>query len=59
MQQEKINKMRACSVFLPEPGCEVMLECLDEIERLRASLEKYRGQVNQFGEHSAARDLDV
>ena len=29
------KKMRACSVLLPDPGGEVVRECLDEIERLR------------------------
>jgi hypothetical protein len=28
-----------------------------EIVRLRAALDKYRGQVNRFGEHTAADDL--
>ena len=29
------KKMRACSPLLPDPGGEVVRECLDEIERLR------------------------
>ncbi len=29
------KKMRACSSLLPDPGGEVVRECLDEIERLR------------------------
>ena len=33
--EEKIAKMRACLDLLPEPGGEVVEECLDEIERLR------------------------
>ena len=33
------KKMRACAPLLPEPGNEVVLELLDEIERLRAVLE--------------------
>jgi hypothetical protein len=28
-----------------------------EILRLRAALEKYRGQINQYGENTAADDL--
>lgn len=32
------KKMRACSVLLPDPGGEVVRECLDEIERLRGVL---------------------
>ena len=30
-----------------------------EVEALRKALEKYRGQLNQHGEHSAADDLDA
>ena len=30
------KKMRACAPLLPPPGNEVVCECLDEIERLRA-----------------------
>ncbi len=37
--------------------CEVGDWAADEIRRLRAALEKYRGQVNQYGEHTAADDL--
>ena len=32
------KKMRACSPLLPDPGGEVVRECLDEIERLREAL---------------------
>jgi len=32
------KKMRACSPLLPDPGGEVVRECLDEIERLQAAL---------------------
>jgi hypothetical protein len=39
MQQEQIAKMRTCSHLLPDPGGEVVRECLDEIERLRSFLE--------------------
>lgn len=35
MQQEQITKMRTCSHLLPDPGGEVVRECLDEIELLR------------------------
>lgn len=37
--------------------CEVGDWAADEIRRLRAELEKYRGQVNQYGEHTAADAL--
>lgn len=39
---EKIAKMRACLSLLPEPGNEVVGECLDEIERLRAENKRLR-----------------
>jgi len=32
------KKMRICSHLLPDPGGEVVRECLDEIERLREVL---------------------
>ncbi len=32
------KKMLACAQLLPEPGDKVVVECLDEIERLRAEL---------------------
>jgi hypothetical protein len=35
---DKINRMRKCCALLPEPGEEVVRECLDEIERLRKDL---------------------
>lgn len=35
-----IKKMRACSPLLPDPGGEVVRECLDEIERLRTVAEQ-------------------
>ena len=31
----------------------------EEVARLKEALEKYRGQINQYGEHSAADDLGV
>lgn len=33
------KKMRACAPLLPPPGAEVVVQCLDEIDRLRAGLE--------------------
>ena len=40
-ERESVNikKMRASSYLLPDPGGEVVRECLDEIERLRGALE--------------------
>lgn len=34
-----IKRMRACSPLLPDPGGEVVCQCLDEIERLRAIID--------------------
>ena len=42
-----INRMRACAPLLPEPGAEVVLQCLDEIERLRAALRVAQGALLQ------------
>ena len=36
------KKMRGCAPLLPAPGGEVVVECLDEIERLRHALELIR-----------------
>ena len=33
-----IEKMRRCSLLLPDPGGEVVRQCLDEIKRLRSAL---------------------
>ena len=33
------KRMRACAPLLPPPGDEVVVQCLDEIERLRADAE--------------------
>jgi hypothetical protein len=38
IDEDMINKMRKCSYLLPDPGGEVVRECLDEIERLRKAL---------------------
>lgn len=37
----KLKKMRVCSHLLPDPGGEVVRECLDEIERLMAELTEF------------------
>lgn len=33
------KRMRVCSYLLPEPGCGVVRDCLDEIERLNGLLD--------------------
>jgi len=33
-----LKRMRACAPLLPSPGGDIVCECLDEIERLRAAL---------------------
>jgi len=47
------KKMRTCSVMLPDPGGEVVRECLDEIERLRTALGDI---INPIG--AMQRDLE-
>jgi hypothetical protein len=64
-----IKTMRACLIFLPPPGGEVVAECLDEIESLQQQLaaseareQNYREEVvklsydlaNAYGEREAA-----
>lgn len=41
---EKLAKMRHAAPLLPEPGDEVVIELLDEIDRLRAENERLREQ---------------
>jgi len=36
------KKMRVCAPLLPAPGDKVVIECLDEIERLKHALELIR-----------------
>lgn len=38
MDSDKIRRMRDASYLLPDPGGEVVRECLTEIERLRSRL---------------------
>jgi hypothetical protein len=47
------KKMRKCSHLLPDPGGEVVRECLDEIERLRSALADI---INPIG--AMQRDLE-
>ena len=35
MKQEQLSKMRKGSYLLPDPGGDIVRECLDEIDRLR------------------------
>jgi hypothetical protein len=36
------NKMRACAPLLPAPGDTVVIDCLDEIDKLRHALKLIR-----------------
>ena len=36
------KKMRVCAPLLPAPGDKIVIECLDEIERLKHALELIR-----------------
>ena len=48
MRQDTIDKMRASSYLLPDPGGEVVRECLAEIERMKhvfRSIPKQAGNV--------------
>jgi uncharacterized protein (UPF0335 family) len=36
MDKEKLNKMKTYSFLLPDPGGEVVRECIDKIEALEA-----------------------
>ena len=40
-----INRMRACAPMLPEPGDEVVLQCLDEVEKLRSAISTAYGYL--------------
>jgi hypothetical protein len=44
-QRLDTQKMRACAPLLPPPGDEVVVQCLDEIERLRAELAAEKDEV--------------
>lgn len=57
MQQEQINKMRACSHLLPDPGGEVVRECLDEVERLRNALLTLLNETDD-SEYMTAKDRE-
>lgn len=41
----EIARMRACSPLLPEPGGEVVCQCLDEVERLLKIVNDYEENV--------------
>ncbi len=57
MQQEKITKMRTCSHLLPDPGGEVVRECLDEIERLRNATLTLLGETDD-SEYMTAKERE-
>ena len=47
-----IERMRMCSHLLPDPGGEVVRECLDEIERLNAAMLFVASLLEQGGKDS-------
>ena len=42
MTDDKLKKMRMCSLLLPDPGGEVVRELLDEVERLQEVVQQCR-----------------
>ena len=49
------KKMDKCRHLLPEPGAEVVKECLDEIEKFRKALQWCSGSAD-FGHGGQARE---
>jgi hypothetical protein len=56
-----LNRMRNCAVFLGEPAAGVVIECLDEIDRLRAEraalvadARRWRALLASFNDGSSA-----
>ena len=45
---EKLQRMRGAAPLLPEPGGEVVVELLDEIDRLRAENARLRRAVSDL-----------
>ncbi len=45
---DQIQKMYSCSLLLPDPGSEVVKQCLDEIVRLRQGIE-HISIINNIG----------
>jgi hypothetical protein len=43
------KKMRVCAPLLPAPGDTVVIECLDEIDKLRAALRAIVEQCGRYG----------
>lgn len=65
-QENEMSRLGSLYIELGEPEgelcgctCEVGDWAADEIRRLRAALDKYRGQVNQYGEDTASDELKV
>lgn len=48
MDNHKITKMRSCSYLLPDPGGEVVRECLTEIEQLRSALQLLYDETAEY-----------
>ena len=44
MDENKLKRMRSCSVFLGSPGDEVVCELIDEVERLQEVVRHIRKQ---------------
>ena len=60
MKQDTINKMRASSYLLPDPGGEVVRECLTEIERMKCvfrSISKQAGNVGVVSAECRMREI--
>jgi predicted metal-binding protein len=50
MDKEKLNKMKTYSFLLPDPGGEVVRECIDKIEALEAENATLRQFVKDVSE---------
>ena len=52
------KRMRVCATLLPAPGDEVVIECIDEIERLRHALELIRAGQKEAKEAKNTNIVD-
>jgi hypothetical protein len=50
------KKMRACSYLLPDPGGEVVRECLYEVERLTAEVHRLSMLLQDLGPQLAKHE---
>ena len=55
--EELIEKAKFEMETFSRVGSDTGKELVVEVERLRTELDKYRGQINRFGEHTAADAL--